>query len=163
MTPQEIEARVQAIKRLALDAKPDALVCIVRQCIDLQLKLLSEHRKTAARPQEGDGATFVKGEPLYLAPPPLTGGDDRRHVICLCPDCVAPPAASLREQERTEVYAEGRSDQYADDGAVVRLLLENCDDADKESDGRMNTTRIRELLTHFDDAQRLGRGKDGAA
>jgi hypothetical protein len=56
MTPQEIEARVQVIKRLALDAKPDALVCIVRQCIDLQLKLLSEHHKTAARPQEGKQA-----------------------------------------------------------------------------------------------------------
>lgn len=55
MTPQEIEARVKAIKRLALDAKPDALVCIVRQCIDLQLKLLSEH-KTAAQPQEGKQA-----------------------------------------------------------------------------------------------------------
>jgi hypothetical protein len=27
---------------------------------------------------------------LYTTPPPLTGGDDRRHIICLCPDCVAP-------------------------------------------------------------------------
>ena len=85
---------------------------------------------------------------------------ERCGAASIVPLYLTPPAASLREQERTEVYAEGRSDQYADDGAVVRLLLENCDDADKESDGRMNTTRIRELLTHFDDAQRLGRGKE---
>jgi len=33
---------------------------------------------------------FLDDVPLYAAPQPLTGGDDRRHVICLCPDCVKP-------------------------------------------------------------------------
>jgi hypothetical protein len=33
---------------------------------------------------------FADDVPLYAAPQPLTGGDDRRHVICLCPDCVQP-------------------------------------------------------------------------
>jgi hypothetical protein len=61
----------------------------------------------------------------------------------------------VRADGLTEAYAEGRSDQFADDCAVVRLLLENCDDADAESDGRMNTTRIRELLSHFDALPRI--------
>lgn len=30
-------------------------------------------------------------------PEPLTGGDERRHVICLCPDCATPPAAPVQE------------------------------------------------------------------
>jgi len=31
---------------------------------------------------------------------PLTGGDERRHIICLCPDCTKPaPATELREQQ----------------------------------------------------------------
>lgn len=31
------------------------------------------------------------GTLLYTSPPkrePLTGGDERRHIICLCPDCI---------------------------------------------------------------------------
>ena len=50
----------------------------------------------------------------------------------------------------TAAYAEGRGDQYEDDCAVVRLLFENLDDVDVMGDGFINTTRVRELLAHFD-------------
>ncbi len=50
----------------------------------------------------------------------------------------------------TAAYAEGRGDQFEDDCAVVRLLFENLDDVDLMGNGFINTTRVRELLAHFD-------------
>ena len=52
----------------------------------------------------------------------------------------------------TAAYAEGRGDQYEDDCAAVRRLLEELDDADELSGGRINTTRVREMLAHFERA-----------
>ena len=40
-----------------------------------------------------------------VTPPPLTGGDDRRHIICLCPDCATPPQRTwvgLTDEELAE-------------------------------------------------------------
>lgn len=37
---------------------------------------------------------------------PLTGGDERRHIICLCPDCTKPAQRTwvgLTEEEKTEL------------------------------------------------------------
>ena len=37
---------------------------------------------------------------------PLTGGDERRHIICLCPDCTSPPQRTwvgLTDDERDEI------------------------------------------------------------
>lgn len=48
--------------------------------------------------------------PLYTHPQPLTGGDDRRHIICLCPDCTrTQPAAAIPEgweQEREKLMTQ---------------------------------------------------------
>jgi len=55
-----------------------------------------------------------------------------------------------RDAAQTEAYAEGRGDQFEDDCAVVRLLFDNLNDVDVMNDGFINTTRVRELLAHFD-------------
>lgn len=60
----------------------------------------------------------------------------------------AEPAQEMTDE--TKAYAEGRGDQFADDCAVVRLLFDNLNDVDVMEDGRINTTRVRELLSHFD-------------
>lgn len=52
--------------------------------------------------------------------------------------------------EATRAYSDGRGDQYEDDCEQLRLLFENLDDADVYTGGFINTTRVRELLTHFD-------------
>jgi hypothetical protein len=62
----------------------------------------------------------------------------------------AAPAVEAPQDKETHAYAEGRGDQYEDDCTIVRLLFENLDDADVMTDGRINTTRVRELLSHFD-------------
>ena len=39
---------------------------------------------------------------------PLTGGDERRHIICLCPDCTSPPQRTwvgLTDEDRYEFAA----------------------------------------------------------
>lgn len=54
----------------------------------------------------------------------------------------------------TMAYANGRSDQFEDDCAIVKALLEECDDAVEIGDGRLNVTRIREMLeAHFTPGQ----------
>jgi hypothetical protein len=54
------------------------------------------------------------------------------------------------ERMLTEAYAEGRKDQLDVSCEVVASLLSECDDAVKTSDGRLNVSRIRELLRYFD-------------
>jgi len=55
------------------------------------------------------------------------------------------------EMTHAEVYEEGRGDEYENDCAVIALLRSELDDADAVGDGRINTTRVRELLTHFEE------------
>lgn len=64
--------------------------------------------------------SFKKNEPLLAAkgykaipltsPPaqqePLTGGDERRHIICLCPDCIKTPQRKpLTHEQRVDLLA----------------------------------------------------------
>lgn len=46
-----------------------------------------------AKDGNGQNPDGVVRFPLYRGPQPLTGGDDRRHIICLCPDCTRPKPA----------------------------------------------------------------------
>ena len=61
--------------------------------------------------------------------------------------------AALPQQAQealTEAYAEGRGDQFEDDCAIVRDLFDELNDVDVLKDGFINTTRVREVLSHFD-------------
>jgi hypothetical protein len=57
---------------------------------------------------------------IYTTPPPLTGGDDRRHIICLCPDCVAPQP---QQAEKQEPVAVARVDDLERGGRVRALAM----------------------------------------
>lgn len=78
--------------------------------------------------------------------------DDLTNCVCEVTELFDRPSPSTpaRETAETSAYAEGRGDQFEDDCAVVRLLFDNMNDVDVMSDGRINTTRVRELLSHFD-------------
>lgn len=56
----------------------------------------------------------------------------------------------MSDDNETAAYASGRGDQYEEDCGIVRLLFEELDDVDVLRDGRINTTRVREMLSHFD-------------
>jgi hypothetical protein len=67
----------------------------------------------------GDGsaaADGVKRIPLYRGA--LTGGDERRHIICLCPDCAKPaqPSKPLTFPEEAKAFKAWFDAWYIGDG-----------------------------------------------
>lgn len=78
--------------------------------------------------------------PLYLgaAPQPAVAAVETQSARSVIEHC--------EPMSPTEIYADGRADQYEQDLNVIRRLLENCDDEDSIGDGRINTSRVRELL-----------------
>ena len=69
--------------------------------------------------------------PLYTTPPqrkPLTGGDERRHIICLCPDCIKTPqrkplpCETLRELWCDALLANSGSGWFVISDAFARVI-----------------------------------------
>ncbi len=79
--------------------------------------------------QNPDGVVRI---PLYRGPQPLTGGDDRRHIICLCPDCTRPQPSGLSHpnpENTSEASADAEIASHAKRLALeLECLLLSCDD-----------------------------------
>lgn len=115
MDMDDCENLAGTIIGMAQQSKPPAQAEPVAYAVWWGLGFMRKHSVHFERATAEDVAANIKSyteiRPLYAGPQAATAGDERRHVICLCPDCTKPaaqaePVAPIEDAQRLWSAAE---------------------------------------------------------